>query len=231
MSSSTCGNRPSPTTSAVKKYRLLTPTCIGMWKLIACKASPTILTAFSTHSFFEACALTLLDPSQVAMSLTSALCKPIATASSASNCCKCLANLIMTLRFSPPQKRNKNGKHLRLRPRTGPTRRESSPSKRLPLLLSLRPSLSISNVKDLDVSVEELPSLTHMPSAFTKRIMRRVPLLRPIYWPRKRRPLLIPNRTRQVLPTWQPRVRHAKHSNPHRTSYPGMKTTSSSPKI
>jgi hypothetical protein len=74
-------------------------------------------------------------------------------------------------------------------------RSESSPSKRFPLLLSRKLSLSISNVKDLDVSVEELPLLTHMPSAFTKRIMRRVPLLRPIYWPRKRRPLLIPNRT------------------------------------
>jgi hypothetical protein len=76
--------------------------------------SVTILTAFSTHSSFEVCVLTLLDSSQVAMSLTSALCKPIATASSTSNCCKCLANLTMTLHNCPRQKRNNNGKHLRL---------------------------------------------------------------------------------------------------------------------
>jgi hypothetical protein len=65
------------------------------------------------------------------------------------------------------------------------------------------------------VSVEELPSHIHMLSASTKRIMRRVPLLRPVYWPRKRKPLLIQNRTRQVPPTRRPRVRYAKHSNPH----------------
>ncbi len=57
----------------------------------------------------------------------------------------------------------------------------------------------------------------HMLSASTKQIMRRVPLLRPVYWPRKRKPLLILNRTRQVLPVRQPRVRHASHSNPHRS--------------
>ncbi len=66
------------------------------------------------------------------------------------------------------------------------------------------------------MSVEELPSLTHMLSAFTKRIMRRVPLPRPIYWLRKRKPLLIPKRTRQVLPTGRPRVRDARHLNPLR---------------
>jgi hypothetical protein len=63
------------------------------------------------------------------MSLTSALCRPIATVSSASNCCKCLANLIMTLRYCPPPKRNRNRKHLQLRPKIGLTRSKSSPSK------------------------------------------------------------------------------------------------------
>jgi hypothetical protein len=130
--------------------------------------------AFSTHNSCEACALTLLDSSQVATSQTSALCKPIAIASSASNCCKCLASLTMTLRSCPPLKRNRNGNQLRLRSRIDPTRSESSPSvrlTRLPLLLDQRLSHSISNVKGLDVSVEELPSLIHMLSASTKRIM------------------------------------------------------------
>jgi hypothetical protein len=36
---------------------------------------------------------------------------------------------------------------------------------------------------------------------------------------RKRKPLLILNRTRQVLLTRRPRVRHAKHSNPHQDPF------------
>jgi hypothetical protein len=64
------------------------------------------------------------------------------------------------------------------------------------------------------VSVEELPSHIHVLSASTKPITPRVPLLRRVYWPRKRKHLLILNRTRQVLPVRRSRVRDPKHSNP-----------------
>ncbi len=45
-------------------------------------------------------------------------------------------------------------------------------------------------------------SCTYMLSASTKRIMRRVPLLRPVYWPRKRKTLLIINRTPTLPLSW-----------------------------
>ncbi len=45
---------------------------------------------------------------------TSALCKKIATVSSASSCFKCSESLIMILHYYPPRKRIKNGKHLQL---------------------------------------------------------------------------------------------------------------------
>jgi hypothetical protein len=81
---------------------------------------------FDTQLFRSLCVdIARFLPSRY-MSQTGALCKPIATALSASNCCKCLANLIMTLRYYPPQKRNENGKHLRLRPKIGPIRSEFS---------------------------------------------------------------------------------------------------------
>ncbi len=74
---------------------------------------------------------TLLDSFRIAMSQTSALCKPIATASSASNCCKCMVKRIMILPCCPPQKRTRNGNHLRLQPKIGQTRNGSSPQTRL----------------------------------------------------------------------------------------------------
>ncbi len=65
-------------------------------------------------------------------------CKPMATASSANNCCKCLASLIMILPYCPPPKRNKNGNHLQLRPKKGLIKSESSLSKRFHQLLDPR---------------------------------------------------------------------------------------------
>ena len=154
---------------------------------------PLLLWNGSSRRWFvgdQACALILLDSSQVAMSRTSALCKPIATASSASDCCKCMVNRIMILPCCPPQKRIKNGNHLRLQPTIGQTRNGSSPQKRLHLLLSPeRPYQTTHSVTDLDVSVEGPPSLTRTPSAFTS-IKARVPLLRPASWPRRLTPLL-----------------------------------------
>jgi hypothetical protein len=72
---------------------------------------------------------------------------------------------------STPQKRNRNGKHLQSPRKIGPTRSESSPSKRLPLLPSRRLSRTTNSAKDLDVSIEGLQST---PSASIKRITRRV---------------------------------------------------------
>ncbi len=107
-----CGSRPSRTTSLVRRYKLLPPTCLGVWKLIVCKTCRIIWTARSTRSSsLEPCVLTLLVSSPIAMSQTSALCKLIATASSASNCCKCLVCQITILPYCPPQKRNRNGSH------------------------------------------------------------------------------------------------------------------------
>ncbi len=155
------------TTSLVRKRKLLTLTCLGMWSmwmLIACNTCKTIWMAQSTCSYSEACAKTLLAFSSIAMSQTSALCKPIATALSASNCCKCLTGLITILPYCPPPKRIKNGNHLQLRPRLGLRRNESSPLKRLRLLLSQRLFRTTSSARGMDVSVEGLPSLIRTPN-------------------------------------------------------------------
>jgi hypothetical protein len=121
----------------------------------------------STHSCLELCALISLDSSPVATSQTSVLCKPIATASSASNCCKYLVSLSMILPYCPPPKRNRNGNHLSLHPKIGLTENESNPSKRLHSFLSQRLSPNISSARGKGVSVEGHPSLTHTLNAST----------------------------------------------------------------
>ncbi len=85
-------------------------------------------------------------------------------------------------------KRNKNGNHLPLRPRIGRIRSESSSSVRL--LLNPKPFHKISSAKGLGVSVEGPLPLTHTPNASIKLPRKRVHLLRPISWPKRRRPLL-----------------------------------------
>jgi hypothetical protein len=117
------------------------------------------------RSYSEVCAWIPLASSPIATSQTSALCKPIATASSASNCCKCLVSLIMILRRCPPPKRNRNGNCLQLLPRIDPTRSEPNPSKRLRRLPSPRLFLNTSNARGLGVSVEGSLSLTRTPNA------------------------------------------------------------------
>ena len=143
-----------------------------------------------TRSYSEVCALISLASSPVVMSQTSVLCKPIATAVSASDCCKCTVNWTMILPCCPSQKRIRNGKHLRLQPRIGQTRNGSSPQERLhPLLRPQKPYQTTYSVPDLDVSVEGPPSLTHTSSAFTS-IKTRVSLLLPTSWSRRLTPLL-----------------------------------------
>ena len=143
-----------------------------------------------TRSYSEVCALISLASSPVVTSQTSVLCKPIATAVSASDCCKCMVSWITTLPYCPLPKRIRNGKHLRLQPGIGQTRNGSSPQKGLHLLLrSQQPYQSTHSLPDLDVSVEGPPSLTHTPSAFTS-IKTRVSLLRPASWSRRLTPLL-----------------------------------------
>ena len=151
------------------RFKFLPPTCLGTWKLIVCKMFRIILTARSTRSSLEACVLTLLVSSPIAMSQTSALCKLIATASSASNCCKCLVSRITILPYCPPRKRNRNGSHLHLCPKISLlTESDSSPLKRLRPLLDQRLSPKASSAKDKGVSVEGLPPLTHTLNAFIK---------------------------------------------------------------
>ncbi len=150
------------------------------------------------------------------MSQTSARCKPIATASSASNCCKYLVSRIMILPRCPYQKRNRNGNHLRPQPKIGPTKSESSPSERLHRLLSQRLSPNTSSVRGKVASVEGPPSLTRMPSASTKMLRAKVHLLRPISWPVGRKPPLIPSLKRLAYLTEKLQAPHATLSNPHR---------------
>ncbi len=185
-----CESRPSQIASRARRYSILALTSFGTWLLIACRMCNATLAVVSIYSFSEAYLLTLLVSFQIAMSQTSALCKPIATASSASNCCKCMVNRIMVLPCCLLQKRIRNGNYLRLQPRIGQTRNGSSPQKKLHLLLSPeRQYQTTHSVIDLDVTVEGPPSLTHTPSAFTS-IKRRVSLLRPASWPRRLTPLL-----------------------------------------
>ena len=183
--------------------------------LIACKTYKTILMARLTRSYSEVCALVSLASSPIATSQTSVLCKPIAIASSASNCCKYLASLSMILPYCPLQKRNRNGNQLQIRPRIDPTRSDPGPSERLDQLPSLRLSHKTSSAKGLGVSVEGPRSLTHTLSAFTKLPRKRRYLLRPIYWPIRRDPLLTQNPKRQTFTIKRPLVQRAMHSKPH----------------
>ena len=184
--------------------------------LIVYRISKITWTARSTRSFSEACVLILLAFSPIAMSQTSALCRPIATASSASNCCKCLANRTMILPYCPPQKRNRRGSLLRPRQRISPlTGNDSSPLKRLHLLPNQRLFLNTSSVKDKGVSVEGLQSLTHTPSASTRLLRIRVQHLRPTFWPVGRKPLLILKPKRLIPPTEKPQTPRVTPSNLH----------------
>ena len=183
--------------------------------LIACKMFRIIWTARSTRSSLEACALTSLVSFPVATSQTSVLCKPIAIASSASNCCKYMASLSMILLSRPLPKRNRNGSHLQSRLRTDLTRSESSPSERLHQLPSLRLSRKISSVKDLGVLVEGPRPLIHTLSAFIKLLRKRRYLLQPIFWPIRRNHLLTQKPKHQTCPTEKPLAQRAMHSNLH----------------
>ncbi len=183
--------------------------------LIACKTYKTILMARLTRSYSEVCALLSLASSPVATSQTSVLCKPIVIASSASNCCKYLASLSMTLPYCPLPKRNRNGNHLQLRPRIGLTRSESSPSERLHQLQSLRLSHKTSSAKGLGVSVEGPRSLTHTLNAFIKLPRKRRYLLRPFFWPIGRNHLLTQKPKRQKFPTEKPLAQRAIQSKLH----------------
>ncbi len=149
----------------------------GQGNQIACEMYKTILMTRLIRSYSEVCASISLVSSPIVTSQTSALCKPIATASSVSNCCKCLVSRIMTLPYCPPLKRNKNGNHLQLRPRIGRTKSESSPSKRLHQLLNPRLFHSISSARELGVSIEGPRSLIHTSNASIKLPRKRVHLL------------------------------------------------------
>ena len=183
--------------------------------LIACKTYMTILMARLTRSYSEVCALLSLVSSPIATSQTSVLCKPIAIASSASNCCKYMASLSMILPSCPLPKRNRNGSHLQSRPKTDLTRSESSPSERLHQLPSLRLSRKISSVKDLGVLVEGPRPLIHTLSAFIKLLRKRRYLLQPIFWPIRRNHLLTQKPKHQTFPTEKPLAQRAIHSNLH----------------
>ena len=153
--------------------------------------------------------------SPIATSQISALCKLIATASSASNCCKCLVSRITILPYCPPQP-NRNGSHLHPCPRISLlTESDSSPLKRLRPLLDQRLSPKASSAKDKGVSVEGLPPLTHTLNAFIKLPRKRRYLLRPIFWPIKRNHLLTRKPKRQTFPTEKPLAQRAMHSKLH----------------
>ena len=183
--------------------------------LIACKTYKTILMARLIRSYSEVCALISLASSPIVTSQTSVLCKPIAIASSASNCCKYMASLSMILLSRPLPKRNRNGSHLQSRPRTDLTRSESSPSERLHQLPSLKLSRKISSVKDLGVLVEGPRPLIHTLSAFIKLLRKRRYLLQPIFWPIRRNHLLTQKPKHQTFPTEKPLAQRAMHSNLH----------------
>ena len=168
---------------------------------------------FDTQLF--SCALISLASSPVAMSQTSVLCKPIAIASSASNCCRYLASPSMTPPHCPLPKRNRNGSHLQLRPRIGLTKSESSPAKRLHQLPSLRLSHKTSSAKGLGVLVGGPPSLIHTLNAFIKLPRKRRYLLRPIFWPIRRNHLLTQKPKRQTVPTGKPLTSGAIRSKLH----------------
>ena len=121
----------------------------------------------------------------------------------------------MTLPYCPRPKRNRNGSHLQLRPRTDLTRSESSPSERLHQLPSLRLSHKISSAKGLGVSVEGPRSLTHTLSAFIKLPRKRRYLLQPIFWPIRRNHLLTQRPKHQTFPTEKPLAQRVSHSNLH----------------
>ena len=150
------------------------------------------------------------------MSRTSARCKPIVTASSASNCCKRLVSQTMILPRCPHQKRNRNGNHLRPQIKIGPTKSESSPSERRHQLLSQRLAPYTSSVRGKAVSAEGPPSLTRTPSASTKLLRARVQLLRPISWPVGRKHPLILSPKRLASLTENPRAPCVTLPNLHR---------------
>ncbi len=142
----------------------------------------TTRTARSTRSSLESFALILLASFPIAMSQTSELCKLIAIASSASDCCKCLASRITILPYCLPL--------LQLHPRISLlTGSESGPLKRPHPFLSQKTFPNTSSVGDKRVSVEGLLSLTHTPSASIKMPTLRVHPLQPISWPVRRKPL------------------------------------------
>ena len=99
--------------------------------------------------------------------------------------------------------------------RIGLTRSESSPSKRLHQLPSLRLSHKTSSAKGLGVSVEGPRSLTHTLNAFIKLPRKRRYLLRPIFWPIRRNHLLTRKPKRQTVPTEKPLTSGAIHSKLH----------------
>jgi hypothetical protein len=123
----------------------------------------------------------------------------------------------MTPPYCLPQKRNKNGNHLQLRPKINLlTGNDSSPLKRLRLSPSQRLSPNTSNAKGKVVSVEGPPSLTHTPNASIKLLRTRVHLPRLISWPAGRKPLLTLSLKWLTSPTEKPQAPHVKHSDIHR---------------
>jgi hypothetical protein len=160
--------------------------------------------------------LILLASFPIAMSQTSALCKLIAIASSASNYCKYLVSRITILPHCPPQKRNRNGSHLLLHPRISPlTENESVPLKRPHPFLRQKTSHNTSSAGGKRVSVEGPLSLTRTPSASIKPPTPRVCPPRPISWLVRRKPSHSRNLKRLPFPRKRPQALRVTPSNLH----------------